>query len=569
MGRSWLILSILSGLACVLLASGCDGLAKQLSTGDYLGDPVIDDGDGSRTDGSDQGQLYTVTKIVEATSDIPAWTASDIPFTGPRRQLGAVATDSQWPFEFNYTYPANNYQFNDARLLLVTSRDNSDTEAIFVDGIFTGRPPSSMVSGVSPMIVNRNYSCVPACGGATTANGPANTYFMDWALTHYKVGTLNTFDIDLSNLVSGTTLVTKDLLDDGVFHVVTGDDSVVQADSTDTSRPLLVMEGFTVSKTALTCNTSPTYKLLNNYVHNDGNSIGQSAFSFTTLSPVSSTSVAYTTMRAVEFYYDPRLPTLSSYDLLNITTANIQMTVRRATSAPAAIVVNGLGFDQSGFDRTSATTVVESWSVDAAQTAYWDSFINAIPATSAPTVVTLDLLSLMGADKVKELLLQGKLNVAIAGPVARITGQAATNTRTYGVQVSGPELILKGNFAAQICDIPDDATSPLNGSGSGVPADCLTDTASPIASSIQVVSITSTSARIQWLTNESATSQAGYGISGPATLRPLTADPTLATFHSVDVTGLQPYKYYQYNVRSTDSCGNSGTSITKAFRTQR
>jgi hypothetical protein len=173
----------------------------------------------------------------------------------------------------------------------------------------------------------------------------------------------------------------------------------------------------------------------------------------------------------------------------------------------------------------------------------------------------------MGADKVKELLLQGKLNLAVAGPVARIYGQAATNSRTYGVSVNGPELILEGNYAAQICEVPDDATSPLNGSGSGVPADCLTDVASPIASSIQVVSITSTSARIQWLTNESASTQAGYGIAGPNTTS--TLDPTLTTFHSVDVSGLQPYKYYQYNVRSTDSCGNSNTSITKSFRTQR
>ena len=204
MERSWKTLKILSGLLCALYLAACDGQAKGLSTGDYLGDPIIGDGSGTRTDGSDQGQLYTVTKIVEATSDIPSWTVNDLPFTGPRRQLSAVATDSQWPFEFNYTYPANNYQFNEARLLLVTSRDNSDTEAIFVDGVFTGRPPSNMVSGVSTKILHRDYSCVPACGGSTTADGVANTYFMDWALTHYKVGTQNTFDIAIANLLTST-----------------------------------------------------------------------------------------------------------------------------------------------------------------------------------------------------------------------------------------------------------------------------------------------------------------------------------------------------------------------------
>ena len=562
-----MVLKILTALACAFCVSACDGLAENLSTGDYLGDPVIGDGDGTRTDGSDGGQLYTVTKIVESTSDIPAWVTAELPFTGPRRQLGAAATDSQWPFEFNYVYPPNNYQFNDARLLLVTSRDSSDTEAIFMDGVFTGRPPSNSVSGVSTRILHRNYSCVPACTGGTTADGVANTYFMDWALTHYKISTANTFDIDIGNLLTSTSLTSKDLLDDGVLRVVTGDDSVVQTDTATASRPLLIMEGFTVSKTALTCTTSPTYKLINNYVHNDGNSISQAAFSGTVLSPVNSWASGYSTMRSVEFYYDPRLPTLSSYELLNITKANIVMQVKRASTAATALVINGIGIDQSGFDRTPASAAVESWSSDAATLAYWDSVISAVPATSASTTVTLNLLTLLGADKIKELLLQGKLNVAIAGPVAAIYGQNTTSTRTYGVSVNGPELVLEGNYAAQICEVPDDPTSPLDGSGSGAPADCLADTASPIPTSIQAVSVTATSARLQWLTNEAATTRVGYGIAGPDTAT--TEDTNLTTFHSVDISGLQPYKYYQYNVRSTDSCGNSVTSATKTFRTQR
>ena len=49
--------------------SGCDGKAEELSSGTFLGDPTVDDG-GTRTDGSDQGQIYTVTKIVEATNEI-------------------------------------------------------------------------------------------------------------------------------------------------------------------------------------------------------------------------------------------------------------------------------------------------------------------------------------------------------------------------------------------------------------------------------------------------------------------------------------------------------------------
>ncbi|MBY0554694.1 fibronectin type III domain-containing protein [bacterium] len=565
MGRIAATIKILLLLAYCLYLTSCDGKAEALSTGDYLGAPTIGDG-GTRTDGSPSGQLYTVTRIVEATNDIPAWTATDLPFTGPRRALGTSATDSQWPFEFNYTYPIANYELGDARLLVVTARDSSDTEAIFVDGVFTGRPPSSMVSGTSTQIQHRNYSCVGTCSGATAPNGAANTYFMDWALSHYKISTPNTFDIGIIDLLTSTSLTIKNLLDDGVFRVVTGDDAFVQTDTATASKPILIMEGFTVSKTALTCTTSPTYKMLNTYIHNDGNSISQPAFGGTVLTPSVSWSTAYSGMRSVEFFYDPRLPKLSSYDLLNITKADIVVQLRRTNANPVAIVINGIGIDQDGFDRGPATVAVESWSADTDSRTYWNNFINAIPSNNSNQTVTLNLISLLGAAKVKELLLQGKLNIAVAGPIANIFGAGDTTTRTYGVSVNGPDLVLEGNYAAQICEIPVNPDSPLDGGGA-VPGDCLLDTASPNISSIQVVNITSNSARVQWLTNESSTSQEGHGITGPTTVS--TENTSMVTFHAMDITGLQPYKYYQYNVRSKDSCGNQSVSGTRSFRTLR
>ncbi|MEQ1722742.1 MAG: fibronectin type III domain-containing protein [Pseudobdellovibrio sp.] len=567
MGRFSGALKILVLLAYGVYVTSCDGKAEGLSNGDYLGAPTIGDG-GTRTDGSPSGQLYTVTRIIESTNDIPSWTATDLPFTGPRRALGVTATDSQWPFEFNYTYPTANFELGDARLLVVTARDSSDTEAIFVDGVFTGRPPESMVSGVSTKIQHRNYSCIgAACSGAKTPTGAVNTYFMDWALQHYKISTPNTFDIGISELLTSTSLTINNLFDDGVFRVVTGDDAFVQTDTTTASKPILIMEGFTVSKTPLTCSTSPSYKLLNTYIHNDGNSIAQAAFGGTVLTPSVSWSTAYSGMRSVEFFYDPRLPKLSSYDLLNITKADIVVQLRRSNANPVAIVINGIGIDQDGFDRGLATAAVESWISDTANRTYWNNFINAIPANNSNQTVTLNLISLLGAAKVKELLLQGKLNIAVAGPIANIFGAGSTASRTYGVSINGPDLLLEGNYAAQICEIPVNPDSPLDGSGSGAPADCLVDTASPIISSIQVVSITSTSARVQWLTNESSTSQEGHGITGPTGVS--TENSSMVTFHAMDITGLQPYKYYQYNVRSKDSCNNQSISGTRSFRTLR
>lgn len=571
MGRLVVIASTLAYAAMVIFLTSCDGMADPAAKGGFLGDSVIDDGGGGGRSDIDPGQLYTVTKIIEASSDITGWSNTDLPFNTPRRQLGTIATDSQWPFEFTYTFPANNYSLTDARLMLVTSRDSSDTEAIFVDGVFTGRPPGNSVSNSSPYVTDRMYSCVGAC--TSGANPPAgttpNTFYLDWALSHYKVNTQNTFDLQIENLLTGTSHTTTSLLQDGSFKVVSGDDAFVQTDTSTASRPLLFMTGSTYAVTALTCTTSPTYKLLNTYIHNDGNSIGSPAFSGTVLSPYQSTSSVYTDFRSVEFYFDPRLPTLASYNLLNITKADITFQVRRSSTSATSIVINGIGIDQVGFDRTTATAEVESWNDDPTVRSTYDSLINAIPATSTLQTVTVNLITLLGADTVKQLLLQGKLNIALAGPIARVTASNNSSARTYGVQVSGPELILEGNYAAEICEVPDNPGSPLNGGSTG-PAVCSgtgADTAYPTFSSVQAINVTSNSAVIQWLTNEPATTQVGYGLLNPGSLTSL--DSTLATFHSVTITGLQPYKYYQYNVRSTDECGNSGISGTKTFRTLR
>lgn len=560
-------------LMVIGVLSGCDGKIDLPSTGTHLGDSVIDPGSGSggkRSD-LDPGQLYTVTKIVEASADIPTWTNSDLPFTGPRRNFGDTTTNSQWPFEFNFTYPTNNYALTEAHLFLVTSRDSSDTEAIFVDGVFTGRPPGSMVSSTSTKNTDVLLSCQGACPIANT--GTANTFYMDWALSHYAVGADNTFDINISSLLQGTTKTIQNLLSDGSFYVVSGDDAAIKGNdvANKTTAPLLVMVGSTYSTTALTCTTSPTYYLKNTYLHNDGNSIGQTAFTGTVLSPFNSWSSNYTTFRSVEFYFDPRLPTLSSYDMLTITKAEITLQIRRANNGATSIIINGIGIDQDGFDRNLATTgAVENWSGDAGTRSIWNTLINAIPSDNTPQNLTINLVSLLGADTVKTLLLQGKLNISLAGPIARVSAGAGSSSRSYGVAVAGPQLVLEGQYAAEICEVPNNPNSPLNG-GSGATSVCSgpdADITPPVLSSIQVINITANSATVQWLTSlETTTTQIGYGLLDTSTTTPLIS--TLTNFHSVNITGLQPYKYYQFNVRGVDACGNESISATKSFRTLR
>lgn len=536
----------------------CSGQKLDLSGASNLGETIVDDG--TRADGSDLGAIYNVTTVVQATSDIPEWADAELPFAPPsraRQAIGQNFTDTQTPFKFTYTYPPNNYKLNTAHILIDTSRDNSDTEGIFVDGVFTGRVPGSMV-GTSPYITHRHYVCVQqACNGATAPTNPSNTYFMDWSLTHYKQNTINTFDLNLTDLLAPTSLTAVGVVSDGVLRVVTGDDSPVY-------KALLVMDGITISKTPLSCSNSPTYTFSNVYIHNDGNSIAQAAFSGSVVAPNTSWSANQAGFRSVEYYFDPKLPNVSSLDFITISSATISLRVKRQASSTAALVVNGVGIAEVGFDRSLATVAVERWVETAAAVDAWTNFVNAIPATNADTTVTLNLVQIFGAAEIKTLIAQGKLNISLAGSMGTAYGQAATSGRTYSVTVAGPELTMAGSFYTEICAVPDNPSSPLSDDGE-VPTGL--DQASPIVTSIQVVNITQNSATIQWLTNEPATTQVGYGIGNTDTST--TLDSTLSTFHSVTVTGLSAYKFYTYVVKSQDGSSNLTISSAKVFRTQR
>ncbi|HRO67430.1 MAG TPA: fibronectin type III domain-containing protein, partial [Pseudobdellovibrionaceae bacterium] len=502
----------------------------------------------------------------EATDDIPEWTDAELPFTAGRNGWNIETQNKQWPFKFTYAYPANNYKLNEAHIVLVTMRDNSDTEAIYVDGVMTGRPPGSNVSTTTSKVTHRHYVCQGGCSGAAVPASPSNTYFMDWALSHYKVSTKNSFDLNIADLLTPTSVKVTDVVKDGVVRVVTGDDAAVFDNyNLFQNKPLLVMEGFTVSKSPLSCTPSPFYRFLNTYVHNDGNSIGQATFSGGVVSPAASWSGAMSGFRAVEFYYDPRLPRVPVADL-SLKKAELVMQMKRAVSGASAIVINGIGVAEAGFDASTATAAVEEWETGSSVVGFWTSFVGGIPANATTQTRTLNLISLFGEARVKELLAQGKLNISVAGGLATVQGAAATSTRTYGVQVGGPELVLQGEYKTSLCTIPDDPNSPLSDTG-GTPGSCELDQASPVTSSVQIAGITSTSATIQWLTNELSDSQVGYGISGTGTNT--TLDAALTSFHSVQLTGLDPYKYYQYVVKSRDSCGNLTISPTRTFRTLR
>jgi hypothetical protein len=93
-----------------------------------------------------------------------------------------------------------------------------------------------------------------------------------------------------------------------------------------------------------------------------------------------------------------------------------------------------------------------------------------------------------------------------------------------------------------------------------------TDTTPPVISGIQVSSLSQTSVRISWTTNEPADRQVEYGTTasyGAST--PL--DTSLSTSHAVVLSGLLPATTYHFRVKSRDAAGNLAVSANQTFTT--
>jgi S1-C subfamily serine protease/peroxiredoxin len=89
----------------------------------------------------------------------------------------------------------------------------------------------------------------------------------------------------------------------------------------------------------------------------------------------------------------------------------------------------------------------------------------------------------------------------------------------------------------------------------------------PLAiTSVEITSISNTSAVISWKTNRPASSQVEYGLQiayGSQTA----ADTTSLAAHGVVIENLQPKTSYHFRVKSTDSCGNEVVSADQTLTT--
>lgn len=108
------------------------------------------------------------------------------------------------------------------------------------------------------------------------------------------------------------------------------------------------------------------------------------------------------------------------------------------------------------------------------------------------------------------------------------------------------------------------------GGGSGTSTASTTpDTTAPVISDIDADVTSSTTAEVEWETNESASSKVWYSTVSPLDLTASTtlmvSSSTLTKDHELDLTGLSASSTYYYVVGSTDASGNTATSSQRSF----
>ncbi len=92
------------------------------------------------------------------------------------------------------------------------------------------------------------------------------------------------------------------------------------------------------------------------------------------------------------------------------------------------------------------------------------------------------------------------------------------------------------------------------------------DVTAPIISNISASSISSSGAIIMWNTDENASSQVSYGLTGTYGAD-TTLDSNLMTAHAQALTGLSANTTYHYQAKSVDASGNAAASLDYIFTT--
>lgn len=95
------------------------------------------------------------------------------------------------------------------------------------------------------------------------------------------------------------------------------------------------------------------------------------------------------------------------------------------------------------------------------------------------------------------------------------------------------------------------------------------DTVPPVISQVSASGVTTSSAAVSWITNESSTSKVYYGLTVLLNLQNASsvADAALVANHTLTLAGLNATTTYYFAVESKDAAGNTATSSQQSFAT--
>ena len=286
-----------------------------------------------------------------------------------------------------------------------------------VDGVYNGY---TVGNEHSSSFVTDDFSCLIA-NGQTDANhclATGNYYYSEYSYTHYSINERNTIDLDIQDIYADNSIADStdrnqdsyqklfDKLSDGNLELFLGDDSPIYK--------ALVITGLTVGEESnLPCVVSPEYSFQNTYVHNDGSSTNLNMFTGSTITTKQAADGSVG--NSVQFHFDQSFPRVDD-DNLSVTNAKISIQLQRNGSQDIALVANGRAIGETGFNQTSATTNVVQWVSDSANIAAFDADLSGV-SSSGFTTVELDLNSYFGVEATKQILLEGKLNISLAGKI--------------------------------------------------------------------------------------------------------------------------------------------------------
>ncbi|MDB5265327.1 MAG: hypothetical protein JWM39_40 [Parcubacteria group bacterium] len=154
----------------------------------------------------------------------------------------------------------------------------------------------------------------------------------------------------------------------------------------------------------------------------------------------------------------------------------------------------------------------------------------------------------------------GLPSVGTVGPLTRAVLVTVSSGSSSGTASTHPE------FTNANGGISSGASEGSGGGGGSSQSAPPSDTTPPVVSAISSGTPGTTSATIQWTTDESADSDVAYGTTSSygATTTP---DTSLVTSHSVTITGLTVATTYHFRIRTADSSGNTAYSADQTFTT--